>query len=102
MATDPSTVDLHGSASRRPPLKGISSLLKNCRRTVTQRGEQSDITIRSQAREMRAQQKLPGRGNICKRSGPRRGGEIAERNSKAANQDWRPTGSVGATGVARK
>jgi hypothetical protein len=102
MATDPSTVDLHGSASRRPPLEGISSLLKNCRRAVTQRGEQSDITIRSQAREMRAQQKLPGRGNICKRSGHGAAARSGKRNNKAANQDWRPTGSVGATGVARK
>jgi hypothetical protein len=31
-------------------MRSISSLLKNCRRAVTQRGERSDITIRSQAR----------------------------------------------------
>jgi len=42
MATDPSTVDLHGSASRRPPLEGTSSLRKKCRRAIAQRDERSD------------------------------------------------------------
>jgi hypothetical protein len=56
MATDPSTVDLHGSASRRPSAEMQFFFAKKCQRAVAQRGERSDNTARSQVPTRRAQQ----------------------------------------------
>jgi hypothetical protein len=57
MATDPSTVDLHGSASRRPSAEMQFFFAKKCQRAVAQRAERSDNTARSQVPTKRAQQK---------------------------------------------